>query len=163
MANNVFDPQIYPGWIDSHQKHVAVIPNSITPPSCHENLIICRWKISPDIDFSDCYLHSFFSCLALSFVFSFFVSCMNGQWVCSFRWRGSRQSTSHWQNKIIDLFFRANRNKVNGFIIWTYYWYTGLGWAIHQIFMISCNILNIVIIKMHFFFILLLSFLKTLN
>ncbi len=146
MANNVFDPQIYPGWIDSHQRHVAVSPNSITPLSCHENLIICHWTISPDIDFSDCYLLSFSSCLA---VICFQLLCELYEWAVSmliFRWRGSRQSTSHWQNKIIDLFFRANRNKVNGFVIWTCCWYTGLGWAIYQIFMISCNIVNIVII-----------------
>lgn len=151
MANNVFDPQIYPGWINSHQRHVAVSLNSITPPSCHENLIICHWTISPDIDFSDCYLLSFFLSppVWLCHLFSASLRAVAYEWAVSmliFRWRGSRQSTSYWQNKIIDLFFRANRNKVNGFVIWTCYWYTGLDWAMYQIFMISCNIMNIVII-----------------
>lgn len=61
-------------FILDHQTHVAVLPNSINPPSCHENLIICHGTISLDIDFSDCCRLSFSSCLALSFVFSFFVS-----------------------------------------------------------------------------------------
>ncbi len=73
-------------------------------------------------------------CLLLSgFVICFQLLCELCEWAVSmfiFRWRGSRQSTSHWQNKIIDLLFRANRNKVNGFLLWTCYWYTGLGWAI---------------------------------
>lgn len=93
-------------------------------------------------------LPSFFLLLS-GCVICFQLLCELCEWAVSmfiFRWRGSRQSTSHWQNKIIDLFFRANRNKVNGFLIWTCYWYTGLGCAIHQIFMISCQIVNIVII-----------------